>query len=143
MRTLLALAALGALAACAGAPTSPTFPSATSTLQRQAAPLAATCKYKRFFVDKNLLRVDKNGALVRAYRPNEYVSFAVWNHLHESSVNVWPFNDKSAQITVAPMTQTKIMKLASPVKAFVVQKATRGKDAGSGVELNGTVCPQS
>jgi hypothetical protein len=41
------------------------------------------------------------------------------------------------------MTQTKIMKLASPVKAFIVQKVTRGLDSGSGVELNGTVCPQS
>lgn len=143
MRTLLALVALAALAACAGAPTSPTFPSSTSTLQQQAAPLAVTCKYKRFFVDKNLLRADKPGVLVHAYRPNEYISFAVWNHLHESSVKVWPFNDKSAQITVAPMMQTKIMKLASPVKAFVVQKVTPGVDSGSGVELNGTVCPQS
>ncbi|MGB6601593.1 MAG: hypothetical protein WBE77_10980 [Candidatus Cybelea sp.] len=143
MRTLLALGALAALAACAGAPTSPTFPSSTSTLQQQAAPLAVTCRYKRFFVDKSLLRADKVGAIVHAYRPNEYVSFAVWNHLHESSVNVWPTNDKSAQITVAPMTQTKIMKLASPVKSFVVQKVTRGVDSGSGVELNGTVCPQS
>jgi hypothetical protein len=143
MRTLLALAALAALAACAGTPTSPTLSSSTSTLQQQAASPAVTCKYKRFFVDKNLLREDKNGALVRAYKPMEYMSYAVWNHLHESSVNVWPFNDKSAQITVAPMTQTKIMKLASPVKAFVVQKATRGVDSGSGVELNGTVCPQT
>jgi hypothetical protein len=143
MRTLLALVALAALAACAGAPTSPTFPSSTSTLQQQGAPRAATCKYKRFFVDKRLLRDDKPGVLVRAYHPNEYMSFAVWNHLHESSVNVWPLDDKSAQITVPPMTQTKIMKLASPVKVFVVQKATRGLDSGSGVELNGTVCPQS
>lgn len=145
MRSFLALAVLVALAACSGSPstsTPSTIPATTLQQQSQSSPL--TCKFKRFTVTQIELRRGQNhGVLVRAHRPNAYVTYSVWNHLEESAVNVWPFGDQSAMITVQPRSRTGNMKLSSPVRAFVIQKVTRGKDSGPNVTLNGMVCPQT
>jgi outer membrane lipopolysaccharide assembly protein LptE/RlpB len=143
MKRPLLLVLAGTLSACGGHMTPTTVPPASL---RQVGPqVANSCKFKRDFVREH--RLYGFGAVpivtVQVYEHSAYTSFSVWNHLHDSSVNVWPTNDQSAMITVPPTTQTQIMAVSPPAKQFAIQQVTAEKDPGPGVELNGKVCQQA
>jgi hypothetical protein len=144
MKRPLLLVLAGALSACASQQTPTAVPPAAV---RQAGPdvLAKNCSFKRDFVREH--RLYASGAVpiltVQVYEHSAYTSFAVFNHLHDSSVNVWPTNDQSAMITVPPQTQTQMMAVSPPTKQFSIQQVTAEKDPGPGVELNGKICQQA